>query len=169
MLARLYKIRQELGKFFSVGLLAYIVGVGGYNALVHAKGAPLASKPLTASVISGVISILVAYFGNRHWTWKDRQRTGARREITLFFLINGIALVFGVIDFVIFAGSRLYVTGSISTKTGFAPICTIAAVDATKEFGGVITSSPGLIPKATKPHTNASVPLFRPLQYFVLQ
>ena len=97
MLARLYKIRQELGKFFSVGLVAYIVGVGGYNALVHAKGAPLASKPLTASVISGVISILVAYFGNRHWTWKDRQRTGARREITLFFVINGIALIFGVL------------------------------------------------------------------------
>ena len=97
MLARLYRIRQELGKFFSVGLIAYIVGVGGYNALVHAKGAPLASKPLTASVISGVLSILVAYFGNRHWTWKDRQRSGAKREIALFFLINGIALVFGVL------------------------------------------------------------------------
>ncbi|MEY3736728.1 MAG: hypothetical protein RLZZ251_444 [Actinomycetota bacterium] len=97
MLVRLYRIRQELGKFFSVGLVAYIVGVGGYNALVHAKGAPLASKPLTASVFSGVISILVAYFGNRHWTWKDRQRTGARREITLFFIINGAALVFGVL------------------------------------------------------------------------
>lgn len=97
MLARLYRIRQELGKFFSVGLVAYIVGVGGYNALVHAKGAPLASKPLTASVISGVLSILVAYFGNRHWTWKDRQRTGAKREITLFFVINGIALIFGVL------------------------------------------------------------------------
>ena len=97
MLARLFRIRQELGKFFSVGLVAYIVGVGGYNALVHAKGAPLATKPLTASVISGVISILVAYFGNRHWTWKDRQRTGAKREITLFFVINGIALIFGVL------------------------------------------------------------------------
>jgi len=97
VLARLYRIRQELGKFFSVGLIAYIVGVGGYNALVHAKGAPLASKPLTASVISGALSILVAYFGNRHWTWKDRQRTGAKREIALFFLINGIALVFGVL------------------------------------------------------------------------
>jgi putative flippase GtrA len=39
----------------------------------------------------------VAYFGNRHWTWKDRQRTGARREITLFFVINGITLIFGVL------------------------------------------------------------------------
>lgn len=97
MISRLYRIRHELGKFFSVGLVAYIVGVGGFNTLVHLKNAPLASKPLTASVISGVISILVAYFGNRHWTWKDRQRTGAQREITLFFVINGIALVFGVL------------------------------------------------------------------------
>ncbi|MFM7624475.1 MAG: GtrA family protein [Actinomycetota bacterium] len=60
------------------------------------EGAPLAEKPLTGSLISGVVSILVAYMGNRHWTWKDRQRTGARREITLFFIINGIALIFGV-------------------------------------------------------------------------
>ena len=97
MISRLYRIRHEFGKFFSVGLVGYIVGVGGFNSLVHIKNAPLSSKPVTASIISGVVSILVAYFGNRHWTWKDRERTGARREITLFFIINGIALVFGVI------------------------------------------------------------------------
>lgn len=97
MFTRLLKLRQELGKFFSVGALAYLVAVGGFNSLVHLKNAPLASKPLTASIISGVISILVAYLGNRHWTWKDRQRTGAKREVFLFFIINGIALLFGVI------------------------------------------------------------------------
>ena len=42
-------------------------------------------------------SILVGYVGNRHWTWKDRKRSGARREVTLFFIINGITLTFGVI------------------------------------------------------------------------
>ncbi len=94
---RLLGLRHEFGKFFSVGALGYIVGVGGFNFLVHLENAPLASKPLTASLISGVASILVAYVGNRHWTWKYRQRTGARREITLFFIINGITLVFGVI------------------------------------------------------------------------
>jgi putative flippase GtrA len=94
---RLLKLRQELGKFFSVGALAYLVAVGGFNSLVHLKNAPLASKPLTASIISGVVSILVAYLGNRHWTWKDRQRTGAKREVFLFFIINGIALLVGVI------------------------------------------------------------------------
>ena len=97
MIKRLVGLRHEFGKFFSVGALGYVVGVGGFNFLVHLENAPLASKPLTASLISGVASILVAYFGNRHWTWKDRQRTGAKREITLFLVINGITLIFGVI------------------------------------------------------------------------
>ena len=35
---------------------------------------------------------------------------------------------------------------------------TIAAVDATNEFGGVITSSPALSPSARMPRMSASVP-----------
>jgi len=92
----IYSLRHELGKFASVGVLATVVSVGGFNLLVHIDDAPLATKPLTGSIISGVISILVAYMGNRHWTWKDRIRSGAKREITLFFFINGISLLFGV-------------------------------------------------------------------------
>ena len=97
MLRKLFSIRHEIGKFFSVGLAAYVVGVGGFNLLVHIDSAPLARKPLTASVISGVISIVVAYFGNRHWTWRQRQWSGTKREITLFFLINILSLVISVI------------------------------------------------------------------------
>jgi putative flippase GtrA len=96
VIKKIFHMRHEFGKFFSVGALGYVVGVGGFNFLVHLDSAPLANKPLTASFLSGVASILVAYFGNRHWTWKDRQRTGAKREITLFFIINGITLLFGV-------------------------------------------------------------------------
>ena len=92
MIRKVFGLRRELGKFFSVGLLAYLVGVGGFNFLVHFKSAPLASKPLTASIISGLVSIVVAYFGNRHWTWKHRQWSGTNREMTLFFAINGISL-----------------------------------------------------------------------------
>ena len=92
MIRRLFGLREEIGKFFSVGLLAYLVGVGGFNFLVHLKSAPLANRPLTASIISGFISIIVAYFGNRHWTWKHRTWSGADREITLFFIINGFSL-----------------------------------------------------------------------------
>ena len=97
MLRKLFRLRTELGKFFGVGLMAYLVAVGGFNLLVHLDSAPLKSKPLTASILSGTLSILVAYFGNRHWTWKERQRSGASREITLFFIINLISLSFTVI------------------------------------------------------------------------
>ncbi|NDG10182.1 MAG: GtrA family protein [Actinobacteria bacterium] len=97
MIKLIYSLRHELGKFFSVGALAYVVGVGGFNILVHLESAPLASKPLTASIISGIVSIFVAYLGNRHWTWRDRAKSGARREMSLFFIINGIALIFNVI------------------------------------------------------------------------
>ena len=96
MIKRIYSLRHELGKFASVGVLATLVSVGGFNLLVHINGAPLSEKPLTGSIIAGVASILVAYLGNRHWTWKDRIRSGARREVTLFFIINGITLLFGV-------------------------------------------------------------------------
>ena len=97
MLRKLFRLRTEIGKFFGVGLMAYLVAVGGFNLLVHLDSAPLKSKPLTASILSGALSILVAYFGNRHWTWKERQRSGASREITLFFIINLISLSFTVI------------------------------------------------------------------------
>jgi len=97
VLRKLFRLRTELGKFFGVGLMAYLVAVGGFNLLVHLDSAPLKSKPVTASILSGTLSILVAYFGNRHWTWKERQRSGASREITLFFIINLISLSFTVI------------------------------------------------------------------------
>ncbi len=96
MIEKFSLLKNEIAKFASVGALGYVVGVGGFNLLVHLDGAPLKDRPLTASFISGAVSILVTYTGNRLWTWKDRQWTGVRREITLFFLINGITLVFGV-------------------------------------------------------------------------
>ena len=97
MLRKLFRLRTELGKFFGVGLMAYLVAVGGFNLLVHLDSAPLKSKPLTASILSGALSILVAYIGNRHWTWRDRKWSGVKREITLFFIINIISLGISVI------------------------------------------------------------------------
>jgi putative flippase GtrA len=97
VLRKLFRLRTELGKFFGVGLMAYLVAVGGFNLLVHLDSAPLKSKPLTASILSGALSILVAYIGNRHWTWRDRKWSGAKREITLFFIINIISLGISVI------------------------------------------------------------------------
>lgn len=93
-LARLRRGLGELARFFTVGVFAYVVDVGTFNLLVHAGGeGVLFDKPLTAKVIAVVAATVVAYFGNRQWTWRDRERRGFWREYGLFFVLNAIALV----------------------------------------------------------------------------
>lgn len=88
------KFRHELGKFGVIGLGAYIIDLSLFNALRYAGGeGPLFDKPLTAKVISVLAATTFAYFGNRHWTFKHRQRTTFRREYLLFFIFNGIGMV----------------------------------------------------------------------------
>ncbi|PZR54427.1 GtrA family protein [Xylanimonas oleitrophica] len=76
----------ELGRFGSVGLVAYLVDVGVFNAVRLSDA--LGHKPLTAKVISVAVATLVAWLGNRYWTFADR-RTGTRsRELAGFVLVN---------------------------------------------------------------------------------
>lgn len=98
MYKRLFLLRNELLKFGSVGAVAYVVGVGGFNLLVHIPNAPLADKPITASLISGVFAILVAYVGNRYWTWRDRPNNSPRREVIIFFAVNAVGLGFSALS-----------------------------------------------------------------------
>ena len=83
---------HELAKFGMVGMVGMVVDIGGSNLLVLG---PLSGKPLTASGLSMIAATFVTYFGNRHWTWKDRDRRSVRREYTLFFALNAIALGIG--------------------------------------------------------------------------
>lgn len=88
---------RELTSFSIVGALAYLIDVGGFNLLVHIPNAPLESKPLTAKIISTSVAIICAYFGNREWTWRERSRASLRKELSLFFLLNAVALVIAVL------------------------------------------------------------------------
>lgn len=97
MLRRIVAARVELMKFGSVGAIAYIVNLGLFNLLVHFPISPLDDRPVTGSLLAGIVSILVAYFGNRFWTWKDRPRRAMSREITLFFVINGIGILMSAV------------------------------------------------------------------------
>lgn len=89
---------HELAKFGVIGAAAYVVDVGTFNAL---RSGALTDRPLTAKVISTVLATTVAYFGNRHWTFRHRERTGLRREYTLFFAFNavGLAIALGCLGF----------------------------------------------------------------------
>ena len=88
------RMRKELGKFGVIGLVAYIIDLTIFNVLRFAGGeGPLYDKPLTAKVVSVLAATTFAYFGNRHWTFKDRSRSSFRRQYTLFFVFNAVGMV----------------------------------------------------------------------------
>lgn len=93
MLDRLRTLAHEVVKFGVVGGVGFVVDVGIFNVLRYA-GSPglLEHKPLTAKAISVTIATIVTYLGNRHWTWASRERSGAAREIALFFVLNVIGM-----------------------------------------------------------------------------
>lgn len=85
--ARLRGLFGELAKFGTVGLLSFVVDLAVFNLMLHAL-----DKPLTAKVISTVVSASNAFLLNRAWSFKHRERTSVRREYTLFFVLNVIGL-----------------------------------------------------------------------------
>jgi putative flippase GtrA len=92
---------HEVAKFGLVGLLGMVVDLPLYNWLVFdnplvfgASGdGMLHDKPVTAKFISVTVATVATYLGNRHWTWRHRERTGLHREYVLFFVLNGIGLL----------------------------------------------------------------------------
>jgi putative flippase GtrA len=88
---------REMLKFGVVGAVAFIVDGGGFNLLVYAGGdGPLRHKVLTAKIISATTSIVVAWLGNRYWTFRHRRRPEVHAELLLFFAVNGIGLLIAV-------------------------------------------------------------------------
>jgi putative flippase GtrA len=77
---------HELGKFGVVGGVAYLIDVGVFNLFLTATG------ELWAKVISTAIAASAAFVGNRFWTWRDRERSGLRREYLLYFFFNAVGL-----------------------------------------------------------------------------
>lgn len=89
--SRFGHLKQEAARFGVVGLAAFVIDFGLFNALSMPAG-PLPHKVLTTKAISTIAATTFAYFANRHWTWKHRTRSGLGREYTLFFVFNGIGL-----------------------------------------------------------------------------
>lgn len=86
---RVEHLLHELAKFGVVGAVAFLVDVGTFNLLRHGS---MADRPLTAKIISTLLATTVAFFGNRAWTFRHRERAGLRREYMLFFVLNAIGL-----------------------------------------------------------------------------
>jgi putative flippase GtrA len=83
---RLARMRSEVTQFLVAGGLAYAVDVAVFNLCLYLGVGPVLSK-----VISSIPATIVAYVGNRYWTYRHRERTGVGREYTMFFVFSAIA------------------------------------------------------------------------------
>jgi putative flippase GtrA len=87
------RLSPELVRFGTVGATAFLVDVAGFNLLRYGGGdGPLHDRPLTAKALSTIIATLVAYAGNRWWTYGKHPRGNAAREYATFFGLNAVGL-----------------------------------------------------------------------------
>ncbi len=89
-------LAREVMKFGAVGAMAFVVDLGLFNVLLIGlgEGGPMAGHPKLAKVISATVATLVAWLGNRLWTFRHRQQNSNRRELLLFlgFNVAGMAI-----------------------------------------------------------------------------
>jgi putative flippase GtrA len=82
--------RGELFRFVGVGGTAYVIDVGLFNLLMLGPGWP----DWVAKIVAAVVATTFAFFGNRHWTWRERLgSSAAHRQYLLYFFFNGVGLL----------------------------------------------------------------------------
>src|SRR5690349_14323579 len=76
---------RQLASFGVIGALNFVVDTAIFNAL-------FVIGPVKSQIVATVVATTLSYFLNRHWTFRKHERSGLRREYTLFFVLNGIGL-----------------------------------------------------------------------------
>lgn len=90
--SRLRGVFSELAKFGTVGAVSFLVDLVVFNAVLAAT-----DKPLTAKVLSTVVSATNAFLLNRAWSFKHRERTTVHREYGLFIVLNAVGLAIALL------------------------------------------------------------------------
>src|SRR5712691_10371816 len=85
---RFRQIIHEFAKFGIIGVIGLIITNVGY-VLLHSHGV----GPVTSTTIATIVATIVAYIGNRYWSFAHRERTSVPREGLIFFVLNGIGLL----------------------------------------------------------------------------
>ncbi len=85
---RFRQIIHEFAKFGIIGVIGLIITNVGY-VLLHSNGV----GPVTSTTIATIVATIVAYIGNRYWSFRHRERTSVPREGLIFFVLNGVGLL----------------------------------------------------------------------------
>jgi putative flippase GtrA len=95
-------VYREMLKFGAVGAVAFVVDVGLFNLLTSdlwfGDGAPpLDGHEKIAKIVSAGTATVVAWLGNRYWSFRHRRQSSRGREFLTFVLMNvvgtGIAVL----------------------------------------------------------------------------
>ncbi|MFF5447006.1 GtrA family protein [Streptomyces sp. NPDC012888] len=87
--ARVRGLSGEVAKFGAVGGLGVLVNLGVFNLIRHTTDLAV----VRASAIAIAVAIVCNYVGFRYFTYRDRDRGGRRREMTLFAVFSLIGMV----------------------------------------------------------------------------
>lgn len=95
------RLAGEVLRFLTVGGLATLVSVLGFNALVHgvlAPAAPMRDQPVAAYVLANAIAGLVAYAGLRSWAFSHRDAgDDAVASVVRFFALGAATMAIPVL------------------------------------------------------------------------
>jgi putative flippase GtrA len=85
-------VYREAVKFGAVGAFAFVVDIYVFNVLrlgwFPLTDPPLAHKVVLCKIISTAVATVVAWAGNRWWTFRHRRQAAAAREFLLFVIMN---------------------------------------------------------------------------------
>lgn len=85
----LKRLISELARFGAVGGAGLLVNLGVFNLVRHLTDLQV----VRASVIATVVAIAFNYVGFRYFTYRDREKSGRTKELTLFLLFSVVGLV----------------------------------------------------------------------------
>lgn len=86
---RLRRLVRELAKFGAVGGAGLLVNLGVFNLVRHLTDLQV----VRASVIATAVSIAFNYVGFRYFAYRDSDKSGRTREMTLFLLFSSVGLI----------------------------------------------------------------------------
>src|SRR5574341_315025 len=102
-------------KFSVVGTFGALVDFGTLNLLQSYVLIPVQPnqniKVKLASGIAFCAAVISNFIWNRCWTYPDSRSRSVRRQLTIFFFLNGIGLIFRVL----FVSNTFHALGKIGT------------------------------------------------------
>ncbi|MEU9652443.1 GtrA family protein [Streptomyces sp. NPDC048110] len=86
---RIDRLVREIVKFGAVGGAGVLVNLLVFNFVRHTTDLQV----VRASIIATVVAIAFNYVGFRYFTYRDRDKSGRTREMSLFLVFSAIGLV----------------------------------------------------------------------------